>query len=192
MKLRASRNFFFVAVVVLVASCSTEESAEQQVRAVIAHAEERAEARDVSDLAALVSADYSDARGFDKKELTNYLRGWLVLHPSVNLLVRIESLEFPANNLARAEITVGMLGSRRKSRRSPAETEPESATAPSSNCSASLSSATTPGSVQRCLEANFADGEESWEMAAELETLEVELLNEDGEWRVIRADRSRD
>jgi hypothetical protein len=168
MKLRASRIFFY-AVVVLVASCSKQESAEQQVRAVIAHAEERAEARDVGDLAALVSADYSDARGFDKKELTSYLRGWFVLHPSVNLLVRIESLEFPAENHARARITVGMLGSRRKSRLSPAETEPGSAKAP---------------------QANFAN-EES-EMAAELETLEVELLDEGGEWRVIRADRRRE
>lgn len=169
MKLRASRNFFCVVVVVLVASCSKEESAEQQVRAVIAHAEERAEARDVGDLAALVSSDYSDARGFDKTALTNYLRGWFVLHPSVNLLVRIESLEFPANNLARVEITVGMLGSRRKSRLSPAETESESAKAP---------------------QANFAD--ESTDLAAELETLEVELLEENGEWRVIRADRRRE
>jgi hypothetical protein len=148
MKLRASRNFFFVVAIALIASCSKEESAEQQVRAVIAHAEERAEQRDVSDLAALVSADYSDERGFDKKQLTNYLRGWFVLHPSVNLLVRIDNLEFPAENLARAEVTVGMLGTR--------------------------------GSA------------ENWEMAAELETLEVELLDEGGEWRVIRADRRRD
>jgi hypothetical protein len=147
MKLRASRNFFFVIAVVL-ASCSREESAEQQVRALIAHAEERAEARDVSDLAALIASDYSDARGFDKEELTTYLRGWFVLHPSVNLLVRIDSLEFPADELARAEITVGMLGRR--------------------------------GSA------------ENWEMAADLETLEVELLNESGEWRVIRADRQRE
>ncbi len=161
MKLRASRNFFCVAAIVLVASCSKEESAEQQVRAVIAHAEERAEARDAGDLAALVSADYSDARGFDKTALTNYLRGWFVLHPSVNLLVRIESLEVPANNLARAQITVGLLGSRRKSRVSPAETELEP-------------------------QANFAD------LTAELETLEVELLEEGGEWRVIRADRLRE
>ena len=148
MKLRASRKIFFVVAVALVASCSKEDSAEQQVRALIAHAEERAEARDVSDVAALVSSDYSDARGFDKKTLTNYLRGWFALHPSVNLLVRIESLEFPAENLARAEITVGMLGRR--------------------------------GSA------------ENWETAAELETLEVELLDEGGQWRVIRADRLRD
>ena len=145
MKLRASRKFFCAVVVAFVASCSKEESAEQQVRAVIAHAEERAEARDVGDLAALVSSDYSDERGFDKKQLTNYLRGWFVLHPSVNLLVRVDSLEFPAENLARAEVTVGMLG-----RRGTAE---------------------------------------SWDLAAELETLEVEVLDERGEWRVIRADR---
>jgi hypothetical protein len=63
--------------------------------------------------------------------------------------VRIDSLEFPAERLAQAQITIGMLGSRSAS-------------------------------------------SEDWELAADLQTLEVELLNEDGEWRVIRADRTRD
>lgn len=147
MKLRASRNFFCAAAVALVASCANDTSAEQQVRELVARAEAHAEARDVSDLAALISEEYSDARGFDKREVTNYLRGYFLLHPSVNLLVRVDSLEFPAENHARAQITVGMLGRR--------------------------------GSA------------ESWELAADLETLEVELLDEDGEWRVIRADRQR-
>jgi len=151
MKVRASRNFFCVATVAMLASCAPESSSEQQVRALISRAEELAEARDVADLAELVSSDYSDARGFDKRELTNYLRGYFVLHPSVNLLVRIESLEFPADELAQARITVGMLGRRGESAESWAE---------------------------------------SWDIAAELQTLDVELLNEGGEWRVIRADRT--
>jgi hypothetical protein len=149
MKLRTSRNFFCAAAVALVASCAPDASPEQQVRDLIARGEELAEARDVSGVAALVSEDYSDALSFDKRELTNYLRGYFALHPSVNLLVRIDSLEFPAERLAQAQITIGMLGSRSAS-------------------------------------------SEDWELAADLQTLEVELLNEDGEWRVIRADRTRD
>jgi hypothetical protein len=149
MKLRASRNFFCVAAVALVASCAPDASPEQQVRDFIARGEELAESRDVSGVASLVSEDYSDALGYDKRELTNYLRGYFVMHPSVNLLVRIDSLEFPAERLAQAQITVGMLGRR-------------------------------------------GESAEDWELAADLQTLEVELLNEDGEWRVIRADRKRD
>jgi hypothetical protein len=147
MKLRASRNFFGVAVVALCASCASDTSPEQQVRDVIARGEALAEERDVSGIATLVSKEYSDARGFDKRELTNYLRGYFVLHQSVNLLVRIDSVEFPADRLAQVELTVGMLGRRGEA--------------------------------------------ESWDLAADLQTLEVELLDEDGEWRVIRADRKR-
>ena len=69
MKLRASRSFFHIAVVALVASCAPDTSPEQQVRDVIAHGEELVEARDVSGVASLVSEDYSDARGYDKREL---------------------------------------------------------------------------------------------------------------------------
>ena len=145
MKLRASRNFFCVAALAFVASCANDATPEQQVRDVITRAEQAAEARDVSDLAALVSDDYSGERGFDKRELTNYVRGYLLLHPSVNLMVRIHDVEFPAERLARAEVTVGMLGSRG----------------------------------------------ESEELAADLQTFDLQLLNEDGTWRLIRADRQR-
>jgi hypothetical protein len=148
MKMRASRNFFCVAVVALLASCARETSSEQQVRDLISRGEVLAEERDVSGVMALVSKDYADARSFDKTQLTNYLRVYFAMHPSVNLLVRIDSLEFPADNLAQAQITIGMLGTR-------------------------------------------GESEEDWEFAADLETLEVELLDEDGEWRVIRADRKR-
>jgi hypothetical protein len=148
MKLRASRSFFCAVAVALLASCAREDSPEQQVRDTIARGEELAEARDVSGVMSLVSEEYSDARGFDRRELANYLRGYFVMHQSVNLLVRIDSLEFPADNLAQAEVTVGMLGRR-------------------------------------------GESAESWDLAADLQTLELELLNDDGDWRVIRADRKR-
>lgn len=38
------------------------------------------------------------------------LQGWLIAHPSVSLLTRIDSIELEGTELARAQVTVGMLG----------------------------------------------------------------------------------
>lgn len=97
---------------VLATACAPRSSPEQQVRAAIAAAEAAAEARDLSDVMALVSEEYADDAGRDREQVRNFMRGWLVLNQSVNLLTRIESLEFPAERLARVRVRVGMLGRR--------------------------------------------------------------------------------
>ena len=55
---------------------------------------------------AFVADDYEDASGYDKSQLQNFLRGYFLAHPKVELLVNVESLEFPADGLAQAEISV--------------------------------------------------------------------------------------
>lgn len=147
MKMRAGRIISGVAASLLFGGCAPQTTPEQQVRELIAQAEAHAEARDLAGLMALVSADYSDRQGRDKSELTHLMRGFFVLNQSVNLLVRIDEIELPADDLARAQVTVGLLG-----RRGTAE---------------------------------------DWQFAAEVHELEVELLNEDGEWRVLHAERRR-
>ena len=57
----------------------------------------------------LVADDYEDAQGFDRAQLRNFLRGYFLAHPKIELLVNIESLEFLADGLAQAEITVTSL-----------------------------------------------------------------------------------
>jgi hypothetical protein len=95
----------------LLASCARDRAdPEQQVRAVLAAAESAAEARDVSEAMDLVADGYADARGLDKSQLRNFVRGYFAIHPSISILMRVESLEFPADDLARARVTVGMLG----------------------------------------------------------------------------------
>ena len=49
-----------------------------------------------------VADDYEDANGFDRTQLQNFLRGYFLAHPKIELLVNIESLEFPADGLAQA------------------------------------------------------------------------------------------
>ncbi len=73
-------------------------------------AESSAEARSSSDLRDLVADDYADAAGRNAADIRNLLHAWLIAHPSINLLTRIESIELEGTELARVQVTVGMLG----------------------------------------------------------------------------------
>ncbi len=109
----ARRSGWLAALMVfgaLASGCGQPDSPESQVRAVVAEAREAAEARDASRLFGLIASDYRDPRGFGADELKRYLRGWLIAHQSVRLLTRVNSVEFPAEGLARLSVTVGMVG----------------------------------------------------------------------------------
>jgi hypothetical protein len=88
----------------LLGACGAASSDEEKVRALVASVEEAAEARDSGDVLAFVSPDYSDQQGLDKTQLQNFLRGYFLSHPKIELLVNLESLEFPVDGLARARI----------------------------------------------------------------------------------------
>jgi hypothetical protein len=90
----------------LLAACGTKSSDEEKVRALIDEVETAAESRDASDVLEYVTEDYSDSSGLDKRELTNFLRGYFLSHPKLELIVTIESLEFPVDGLAQAVVTV--------------------------------------------------------------------------------------
>ena len=113
----------------------------------IAQGEHAAEQRDAGALMRLVSAQYSDDDGRDAETLEKYVRGYLLLHPSVHLLTRIESIDFPYRDMARVHVTVGSL-------------------------------------------ATEAGESASFDLAADVQELDIEVVNEDGHWRVRRAARS--
>jgi hypothetical protein len=94
----------------LLGACAREPSPEDQVREVIAAAEVATEARDLSDVMDLVAENYTDSRGQDKEAIRNLMRGFFFVNQSVHLLMRVESIEFPADKLADAHIAVGLLG----------------------------------------------------------------------------------
>jgi len=95
-----------VFVLIFLASCAAKSSDEEQVRELITGVEDAAEARDTSDVLEFVADDYADSGGLDKTQLRNFLRGYFLAHPKLELLVSIQSLEFPVDGLAQAEITV--------------------------------------------------------------------------------------
>ncbi len=108
--------------------------------------EAAAEARDASALRALIADDYQDRQGRGAADARNFLHAWLIAHPSVNLLTRIDSIELEGTELARVRVTVGMLG-------------------------------------------REATGESGWDLAADVERLDIRLARDGGEWRVIGASR---
>lgn len=126
--------------------CGTPDSPEMRVRAVIAAAEQAAEARDVSAVMDLVSPDYADADGRQPAELGRYLQGYFIANQSIHLLTRIDSLEFPARDVADVAVTVAMVG-------------------------------------------RDAEAESAWDLAADVHSFRLTLMEKDGDWRVTRADR---
>ncbi len=73
-------------------------------------AEIAAEERDASELRALVAKDYQDPAGRNAEDIRNLLHGYLIAHPSLHLITRIDSIELEGTELARVKVTVGMLG----------------------------------------------------------------------------------
>lgn len=103
-----------IALAVLAASlsgCGTRPEPELAVRTVIEQAEAGAEARDVGAVMDLVSDDYSDAAGRDRRALRALVRGYFVVNPQIELLLQIRSVEFPESNRARVRLRVASIGS---------------------------------------------------------------------------------
>lgn len=105
MKFVSKVSLIFAAGIFL-AACAAKSSDEEQVRAVVDAMEEAAEARDASDVLKHVAPSYSDSAGFDKSQLQNFLRGYFLAHPKLELLVTVESLEFPVDGLAQAVVSI--------------------------------------------------------------------------------------
>ncbi len=97
-------------LVVMLAACSREPSPKDQIRALVAAAEEGAEARDLSDVMALVSDRYTDLQGQDKAAVREMMGGYFLINQSIHLLTNVEDIKFPANDMATARVTVAMLG----------------------------------------------------------------------------------
>lgn len=105
MKFSPNASLILLAMILL-AACGATTSDEQQVRALIDEVETAAEARDASDVLEHVADDFTDSGGLDKTQLQDFLRGYFLAHPKLELAVNIESLEFPVDGLAQAVISV--------------------------------------------------------------------------------------
>ncbi len=103
------RTAFCTLLLACLAGCGDPETPEAQVRATLAAIEAAAEARDIGGVMDHVSSQFRDAYGRDGPALSRYVRGYFVANQSLHLLSRIEALEFPTPEEARAKVTVGVV-----------------------------------------------------------------------------------
>jgi len=92
------------------ASCGPSGTPEDEIRALIDAGEAAAEQRDISALRELIADDYHDAEGRGAEEMRRYLHGYLIAHQSIRLITRIDAIEIEGAEVARMQVTVGMLG----------------------------------------------------------------------------------
>ncbi len=84
--------------------CSTEASPEAQVRQLVDEASRAASDQDLGALGELVSDDYADKGGNDKRSLRRLL-AFQVLGPrSISVFTHVQSVEVPEPTLARVEL----------------------------------------------------------------------------------------
>jgi hypothetical protein len=85
---------------------------EAEIRALLAAAEEAAEARDVGFFADLIGESYRDARGHDRDELLRTIRGYFIANQRIEVVSRIDDVTLEGADAARAVVHAGMLGRR--------------------------------------------------------------------------------
>jgi hypothetical protein len=99
-----------VAAAWFLAACEPETTPEDEIRALIGEAETAAEARDAGALRELIADDYRDATGRGADDIRRYLHGYLIAHQFIRLITRIDAIELEGSEVARVQVTVGMLG----------------------------------------------------------------------------------
>jgi hypothetical protein len=106
-----ARHAAFVALTALaLATGCSRPSPEQQIRALIAAGEARAEARDVRGLLELAAEDYADDAGRSRRELGPILAFTLQQYERVFLLVRIDAIEITGEKTAEARLFIAIAG----------------------------------------------------------------------------------
>lgn len=134
----------------LLASACGEPAAspEARIKSLVEQAEQGAEARDISVLGDLVSDNYRDGRGYDRRTVLRIAQGLFLRNREIHLLSLVRNLEVNGDT-AGARVLVAMAGR-------PIE------------------------SVQALVE-----------LRADLVRFDIELVREEGNWRVRSADWRR-
>ncbi|MEM9173385.1 MAG: hypothetical protein AAGA84_11850 [Pseudomonadota bacterium] len=90
----------------LLVACSSADSPEAQIRAIVAEVAAAAEARQTRSIAAHISPSYADLRGHDKASLVNLVRATLLRGGSLVILTDIQSIALITERLAEAKVSV--------------------------------------------------------------------------------------
>ena len=101
-----------VAVATMLVSACEASDPEAEIRALLAAAEEAAEARDVGFFGSALGESFRDARGNDRDELIRMVRGFFIANQRIEIVSRIDEIVLEGEDAARAVVHAGMAGQR--------------------------------------------------------------------------------
>lgn len=95
----------------LVAACDNKTtSPEDEIRQFINSGIAAAEQRNTGDLSGMIQENYSDQKGYDKKQLIGLIRIYFLRNKSIYLFSKIKDIQLSGNQNAKVELYVAMAG----------------------------------------------------------------------------------
>jgi hypothetical protein len=91
-------------------ACGKKVTPENEVRQYIAKAETAAEARDVIAISELVSDNYRDNDGRDRRALAGIATAYFLRHKHIHLFIRVKQIDFPTPKQATVQLYAAMTG----------------------------------------------------------------------------------
>ena len=85
---------------------------EAEIRALLAAAEQAAEARDAGFFADALGANFRDASGSDRDEVLRMVRGYFIANQRVEVLSRVDEVTLEGADAARAVVHAALVGQR--------------------------------------------------------------------------------
>jgi hypothetical protein len=136
-------SLLYASLAVAAGGCGSDDP-EAAVREFLANAETAAEARDTGFFRDAISESYADRRGQRRDDIINVIRGVFITNATVEVVTRIESIEFSGTDVATVKMQAALVGKR--------------------------------------------EGAALFDVDGDLYGIDLELVGEGGDWRVISAD----
>lgn len=106
------RNMMFGFVVLLAACGGGENNPEDEVREWITRGEIAAEEKDRGELLDMISVNYRDTHGNDRKQVGDLLRLYFLRQNSIALLTSVDEISLSGETAANVRLAIGMAGTR--------------------------------------------------------------------------------
>jgi ketosteroid isomerase-like protein len=111
MKLPCRALVLFVLSHLFVSCSGNVETPEQQLKQLVEAAELAVEARDLSAAMAFVDPDYKDLHAREWPQIRGLLAGYLLRHPSIHILSKVDRIELIGETGAEMVLLAGLAGS---------------------------------------------------------------------------------
>jgi hypothetical protein len=108
----SNRRLLIAAVAACCVSCSASNDEEAELRLLVDSAEIAAEERQTGYFRSLLAESYADNRGNNHERMIEILRGYFLMHPSLEIVTRIDTIELLGADAAAISLLAGVVGQR--------------------------------------------------------------------------------